>query len=186
MESTDKLTDKQESYCQHYVICNNQSTAYRLAYDAEAMNSNSVAVKACELHSNGKISVRIKELQKEAYERNKATIDELVSVLSGMVRFDIADLYDDDGVLLPIKKMPLTARQMISQLDTDELYVTIDGQREVIGNTKKLRTIQKLDAVEKLMKHLGGYERDNFQKKPDAITKLSVEIVKPTEEDEEE
>lgn len=157
----------------------NQSTAYRLAYDAEAMNVNVVAVEACRLHSTPNISLRIKELQQEAYERNKATVDELVYTLSGMVRFDIADLYDENGNLLNIKEMPLIARQMISELSSDEIRVA--GQS--IGNTKKVKTISKLDAVEKLMKHLGGYEKDNFQKKPDLVTGLKVTIRKPDEEE---
>lgn len=155
-----ELTDKQESYCQHYTVCANQSTAYRLAYDADAMNSNSVAREACLLHANPNITQRIKELQAEHYQRNKATIDELVNVLSGMVRFDMADLYDENGNLLNIKEMPLIARQMISELTSDE--IRIGG--ESIGQVKKVKTIQKLDAVEKLMKHLGGYEKDNSQK----------------------
>lgn len=161
-----ELTDKQEAYCQNYIICANQSTAYRLAYDADAMNSNSVAREACLLHANPNITQRIKELQKEHYERNKATIDELVNVLSGMVRFDIADLYDDNGNLLNIKDMPLIARQMISELTSDE--IKIGG--ESIGNVKKVKTITKLDAVEKLMKHLGGYEKDNGQKNQSQVT----------------
>lgn len=173
-DSPTKLTDKQEEYCQKYVICMNQSTAYRLAYDADSMNSNSVAREACLLHADPNISQRIKGLQAEAYERNKATIDELVSVLSGMVRFDIGDLYDKNNNLLNIKDMPVHARQMISQLDSDELYMSIGGQKEVVGTTKKVRTIQKLDAVEKLMKHFGGYEKDNFQKKPEANTSTIV------------
>lgn len=155
-----ELTDKQESYCQNYVICMNQSTAYRLAYEAAAMNSNSVAREACLLHANPNVTQRIKELQTENYKRNKATIDELVNVLSGMVRFDIADLYDDDGNLMNIKEMPLIARQMISELTSDE--IKIGG--ECVGQVKKVKTIAKLDAVEKLMKHLGGYEKDNNQK----------------------
>lgn len=178
MADTEKtLTDKQEAYCQHYVICGNQSAAYRIAYDAESMNANVVAVEACRLHASPNISLRIKELQHEAWERNKITIDELIQTLAGMVRFDIADLYDEDGKLLPLRQMPLQARQMISQLDTDELYEYIDGQKEVIGQTKKVRTIAKLDAVEKLMKHLGAYEKDNFQKKPEinVISSMSTE-----------
>ena len=182
-ESSTKLTDKQEAYCQNYVVCNNQSAAYRIAYDADAMNVNTVHAEACRLHANPNVSARIKVLQTEAYERNKATIDELVSVLSGMVRFDIGDLYDDNNNLLNIKDMPVHARQMISQLDSDELYMSISGQKEVVGVTKKVRTIQKLDAVEKLMKHLGGYEKDNFQKKPDIVTGLKVTIRKPDEEE---
>lgn len=155
-----KLTDKEELYCQNYVVCMNQSTAYRLAFEADAMNSNSVAVEACRLHSNPNITLRIKDIQKEAYERNKATIDELVNTLSNMVRFDIAELYDDNGNLLPIKEMPLIARQMISEIASD--HIRMGG--EVVGETKKVKTIAKLDAVEKLMKHLGGYEKDNGQK----------------------
>jgi len=175
------LTDKQEQYCQNYVVCMNQSTAYRIAYDAEAMNANSVAREACLLHSNPNITQRIKELQSEAYERNKATIDELVNVLSGMVRFDIAELYDDNGNLLGVKEMPLIARQMISELSSDHLR----SGSEIIGETKRVKTIAKLDAVEKLMKHLGGYEKDNFQKKTEiSVPKtLEVTIVEPLEED---
>jgi len=175
------LTDKQEQYCQNYVVCMNQSTAYRIAYDAEAMNANSVAREACLLHSNPNITQRIKELQAEAYERNKATIDELVNVLSGMVRFDIADLYDDNGNLLPIKEMPLIARQMISELSSDE--IKMGGAS--IGETKKVKTIAKLDAVEKLMKHLGGYEKDNFQKSKESLSpNIKVTIVKSNSDDE--
>jgi len=158
------LTDKQENYCQAYVVCANQSAAYRIAYDAEDMNIHTVAVEACKLHANPDITIRIKQIQKEAYERNKITIDELVQELAGMVRFDIATLYDDEGKLLPLKQIPLASRRMIQQLDTDELFNYIDGQKEVIGQTKKIRTIAKLDAVEKLMKHLGGYKEDNTQR----------------------
>lgn len=167
------LTDKQELYCQNYVVCLNQSTAYRLSYDADAMNSNTVAVEACRIHNDPNITLRIKELQAEHYERNKATIDELVNTLSGMVRFDIADLYDDNGNLLNIKEMPLIARQMISEISSD--HIRMGG--EVIGETKKVKTIAKLDAVEKLMKHLGGYEKDNFQKKTDISQKTTIEFI---------
>jgi len=174
------LTDKQELYCQNYVVCLNQSTAYRLSFDAEAMNSNVVAVEACRLHSDPNITLRIKELQAEHYERNKATIDELVNTLSGMVRFDIADLYDDNGNLLNIKEMPLIARQMISEITSDE--IKMGGQS--IGDVKKVKTIAKLDAVEKLMKHLGGYEKDNFQKKAESNpSSINVTIVKPLEDE---
>lgn len=167
-----ELTAKQEAYCQNYVVCGNQSTAYRIAYDAESMNANSVARDACLLHADPKISQRIKELQQETWERNKASIDELVNVLSGMVRFDIADLYDENGNLLPIKEMPLIARQMISELTSDE--IKMGGLS--IGEVKKVKTIAKLDAVEKLMKHLGGYEKDNFQKKTDINIRPKIEF----------
>jgi len=176
------LTDKQEKYCQSYVVCGNQSAAYRIAYDAGAMNVHSVAQEACRLHANPDITSRIKDLQREAYERNKVSIDEMIQTLAGMVRFDIADLYDDDGKLLPLKQIPLVARQMINQLDIEEIFTYIDGDKIPIGFTKKVRTYSKLDAVEKLMKHLGGYEKDNSQKALPSV--LSVQIIAPVDDDE--
>lgn len=157
------LSPKQESYCQNYVICGNQSTAYRLAYDAEYMNSNVVAVEACRIHKDPNISLRISEIQHEAYQRNKPTIDKLVQTLAGMVDFDPASMFDEEtGAMLDVRKMPLSTRKLISQFDVDE----IGFGENVIGTTKKVRLYNKLDAVEKLMKHLGGYEKDNFQKQP--------------------
>ncbi|MFI2744189.1 hypothetical protein ACG2LH_15755 [Zhouia sp. PK063] len=53
------------------------------------MNSNTVRVKAVELFNNGNIKVRVEELQKEIAERNKITVDECVSLLASLARFDI-------------------------------------------------------------------------------------------------
>ena len=172
------LTDKQEKYCQAYVVCANQSTAYRMAYDAESMNSNTIAVKACELHSKGNITVRIRELQQEAYERNKITIDELIQSMAGMVRFDIAELYTEHGALKNIHDIPKEVRQMIGEYTADEMKI---GEM-VIGHTKKVKVIDKLAAIEKLMKHLGGYREDNEQRQPQSSV-IQVEIVNPKDDD---
>lgn len=166
------LTEKQEGYCQACIYLDSHYEAYRHAYDAELMNRNSVSHACWELDNNPKITQRISELRNELYLRNKVSIDELVQNLAGMVRFDIGDLYDENNNLLPIKQMPKQARQVIQQLDSDELYDYVDGEKIQIGVTKKVRTLPKLDAIEKLMKHLGGYEKDNFQKK--AETNVTV------------
>lgn len=160
------LTIKQENFCQAYIRLGDKSAAYREAYDASNMKSESINRKAVELFDDGKITARIAELQDEVKRRNDITIDELVQSLAGMVRFDIGDLYDENGSLLPIHKMPKSARLMISQLDTDDLFSGSGDDRMMIGYTKKVRTYSKVDAIEKLMKHLGGYEKDNNQNKP--------------------
>lgn len=162
----EQLTEKQEKYCQAYLICGNQSAAYRIAFDAEDSNVNTVAVEACRLHANPNVTLRIDELRKEAYERNKMTVDEVLHGMAEMARFDIADLYDENGVLLPLHKMPKTARQMIEGIDVDELYVTIDGKREIVGQTKKVRLARRSDAIERFMKHFGQYKENNQQKQP--------------------
>lgn len=159
------LTEKQERFCQAYIEFGDKSKAYRYAYDADAMNINTVYVKAHELFKEDKITVRIEELQKEIRERNKVKIDDVLGKLADMINFDIAEIYDDEGRLKPIKDIPKPHREMISSVKVYEDFMTIAGQREKIGETKEVKILNKLDVIEKFMKHLGAYEKDNIQKK---------------------
>lgn len=75
------LTPKQEAFAQAYLETGNGSEAYRRAYNAENMKENVVHVKACELLKNGKVAVRLTELQKRAQKRHDITIDSLTEML---------------------------------------------------------------------------------------------------------
>jgi len=165
-----ELTEKQERFCQAYIEFGNKSEAYRQAYDAEAMNSNTVHVKACELFKDGNVTVRIEELQKEARERNKVKIDDVLGYLADMIKFDITELYEEDGRMKSIHDIPKPHREMISSVKVYEDFMSIDGQREKVGETKEVRLLNKLDVIEKFMKHFGGYEKDNGQKNTSQVT----------------
>jgi phage terminase small subunit len=160
------LTDKQELFCLAYVELGDKNKAYRQAYDADAMNSNSVNVAAQEVFKNPTVTLRIEELQSEIRERNKIKIDDVLSVLSDMIKFDISELYDENDNLKSIHDIPKAHRQMISSVKSDHLY----GGKEIIGETKEIKTLNKLDVIEKFMKHLGGYEKDNSQKSSAGVT----------------
>lgn len=75
------LTQKQEAFCLAYMETGNASEAYRQAYSASKMKSETVNVKASELLASGKVSVRVAQLQEEAAERNKITVDTLIEEL---------------------------------------------------------------------------------------------------------
>lgn len=166
---TNNITIKQEAFCQAYVRLGDKSAAYREAYSCGGMKMETVNKRANELSKHGEVSGRIEFLRNEIKEDNKVTIGEIVSTLSDMLRFDIGELYDENGKLKNIHDIPKKARIMISQLDTDEIKAYMDGESIVVGQTKKLKVFDKLQAVEKLMKHLGGYAVDNSQKKPEII-----------------
>ena len=154
------LTIKQEAFCQAYIKLGDKTAAFREAYSCSNMKNETIHVRACKLAVEYKISTRIAELQSEVKERNNITIDEIVTTLSDMLKFDIAELYDSNGSLKNIHSIPKKARMMIAQLDTDQIV----SKGQSIGTVKKLKVFDKLSVVEKLMKHLGGYEKDNAQK----------------------
>ena len=77
-----KLTNKQENFCQAYIETGNASEAYRQAYDVgEKTKEQTVWRKAKELMDNGKVTARIEALQSKHRERHDVTVDSLTNEL---------------------------------------------------------------------------------------------------------
>ncbi|MBE7691155.1 terminase small subunit [Tenacibaculum piscium] len=155
-----KLTPKQEKFCQSFVKSGNKSEAYRQSYSTKNMTTKTVNEKASRLSYVDKVKARIIELQTGIAERNKISIDECVQLLADMARFDVADLFNDNGTLKDFKDMSKEARSVIESIDVDEIKV----DNQVIGHSKKVKLSSRRSNIIELMKHLGGYEKDNGQK----------------------
>ena len=74
------LTQKQERFAQLYVELGNASEAYRQAYTTRA-KPETIHVKASELLSTDKVSVRVQELKGEVIQRHRVTVDSLMAEL---------------------------------------------------------------------------------------------------------
>ena len=157
---SDSLTIKQEDFCQAYMSLGKASAAYREAFDTSNMNANSIRVEANKLLKRPNVSLRIDELRKEAYARNKATIDEVLSIASDMLRADIAEAYDEEGVIKRVGDMPKHLRMAIAGIESSEIIVN----RKKVGETKKLRLADRAKVLDMFMKHFGGYDKHNEQK----------------------
>lgn len=84
-----KLSVKQEKFCNYYIECGNASEAYRRAYSCSNMKDESINVKAVELLNNGKITVRVKELQEELKRKSDITKAEVLNMLKSFMYADI-------------------------------------------------------------------------------------------------
>lgn len=84
-----KLSVKQENFCNYYIECGNASEAYRRAYSCSNMKDESINVKAVELLNNGKITVRVKELQEELKKKSDITKEEVLNMLKSFMYVDI-------------------------------------------------------------------------------------------------
>jgi phage terminase small subunit len=70
-----KLTSKQEAFARSVASGNNQSDAYREAYDARKMKASSVNVNASKLMADAKIAQRVAELRKPAADAAILTLE---------------------------------------------------------------------------------------------------------------
>lgn len=161
-EDKPKLTDKQEAFCQEYVKDYNATqAAIRAGY-----SENTAQQIGSENLSKLVIRERIDEIRAEIYQRNKVTIDEIVNGLGELFRVDTTEIFDEEGNIKPIDKMSEKARKAIKSIQV-QTYTYDNGSESV---KKKIELYSKLDAAEKLMKHLGGYDKDNQQKRATNVT----------------
>lgn len=165
------MTNKQKRFCEEYVIdSNGTQAAIRAGYSPDtAYSIGSENLKKPEIISE------VEKLQAEISERNKITVDELVQTLAKLVRFDIADLYDESGNLKNIHEIDRDARLSLEGVETDT-RISFGKEGEDIGrtDTKKVKLSNRKQAIDMLLKHLGGYREDNAQRQP-TVTLLSID-----------
>lgn len=164
------MTDKQIRFCEEYVIdLNATQAAIRAGYSQDTARSI-----ASENLSKPNIQEYIQKLQLEISERNKITVDECVQILAKLARFDISDIYDENGQLKSIHEIDDDARLSLEGVETDT-QLSFGKEGDNIGRTvtKKVRISNRKQAIDMLMKHLGGYKEDNSQKQP-SVTVLPV------------
>lgn len=89
-----RLTEKQEKFCQFYLDTDgNASEAYRMAYDAVNMQSNSIWNAASLLMDNPKVTQRINEIRTKRAAASKVDRQKVEQVLMDIVTADPNDLY---------------------------------------------------------------------------------------------
>jgi len=163
-----KLTPKQEKFCLEYVRTGNASDAYRSSYNAEKMKNETVNSKASMLLSKDKIRARVEELQTETQKRTEVTIDNVVKELAKIGFHDVRKLYNDDGTLKQPNELDEETASAVTEISVRQMRIDEDTVADVI----KYKFANKESALDKLMKHLGGYDKDNAQK----ITSIVVKV----------
>ena len=77
-----ELTQKQMNFCLEYMKTGNASEAYRRAYNAENMQTNTIKVKASNMLSKGNIKVTIGLLRKKVEDKGILSFKEIQIMLS--------------------------------------------------------------------------------------------------------
>lgn len=72
----EKLSIKQEKFCNYYLECGNASEAYRRAFSCDRMSDKSIWEKASILLAKAKVRARVDELRDEMRRRSDITKDE--------------------------------------------------------------------------------------------------------------
>lgn len=109
-----------------------------------------------------KLAAAIRAKQEAIAAATGLHIYDLIEEMRNIVFTDPLDLYDDAGRPRALSEIPKHARMAIEEIETFTERRGEDNEIELTRTKFKLRS--KDSSVEKLMKYLGGYERDNAQR----------------------
>ncbi len=172
-----ELTQKQERFALAYIETGNASEAYRRAYDASRMKPETINKRASELLADGAVTGRIGELRQAASDKAVVSEARVIEELARIGLFDPGQLFAEDGSLLPVKKMAPEVRAAIASVEVEELFDGAGKGRKRIGYIRKVKLWDKNSAADKLLRHLGSYEKDNRQRLG-ALADLSRETLR--------
>jgi phage terminase small subunit len=135
------LTPKQQRFVDEYLIdMNGTQAAIRAGYSAKTANE-----QAARLLANVNVSDAVQTAMDKRSERTAINADWVLTRLAIEAEADLADLYDDNGNLLPVKQWPLIWRQ--------GLVAGVESVREKSRGDEELSVVDKIkisDRVKRL------------------------------------
>jgi len=146
------LTPQQESFAQKVVSGETLSDAYRASYKAGRMTAKTIHEAASRVAADGKVGARLRAMQAAAAEIATLKAADVLWEVKTLALADVGGIMNEDGTFRRLHELPPDLRRAVASFEVDK-----DG-------VVKYRFWNKLDALEKAMKHLGLYEQDNRQK----------------------
>lgn len=142
-----ELTPKQQRFVEEYLIdLNATQAAIRAGY-----SEKSAGDLAAQLLGKTHIREAIEQAKQDRSEKTNVDAAWLLNRLREEAEADIADLYDDDGNLLPVKQWPKIWRQGLVQ-GVDIEAIRVEGVE--IGKVKKIKLDSRIKRTELIGRHV--------------------------------
>lgn len=168
-----KLTDKQQKFCEEYLIdLNATQAALRAGYCAKTANP-----QGSQNLAKLSIQTEIAKRMTERSERTQIKADDVVLELAKVAFSNIEDFLEVlEGGDVTLKAFEAIEREKLAAIESIKISSTTnkDDSREYTTTQFKLHS--KLNALEQLGKHFGIFERDNEQRTPKETLNLLVLI----------
>lgn len=153
------LTAKQAAFVAEYLVDLNAAAAARRAgYSVHRADQQGL-----ENLRKPEIAAAIQEALQARQQRTQVTADRVVQELARLAFFDIGKLVREDGTPLGLHEMDEDTRRAVAGLEVARVGNADIGVAEIL----KFKLADKTRALEQLGRHLGLFEKDNAQSKPE-------------------
>jgi hypothetical protein len=160
-----QLNDQEEAFCLEYVRCWSAVDAGRKIGITDQTSRKWLREPA--------VKWRIRELAKEFAAEVHVEAGSLLREMLFLANFDPLDLFNDQGELLKLKKLPLYARKAIREFEVRTEYIGEDAS----GLPISARIVKvKLHPKEKALEMLGKFAKLFADEEQDKTKRVTVTI----------
>lgn len=146
-----KLPPRQQAFVREYLLdLNGAQAAIRAGYSARTAKE-----QAARLLTNANVSAAIEKAKAARSERTEITQDRVLQEIARLAFLDPKLFYNQDGSLRSVPDMADDAAAAVTSVEIEEEYAIVDGERQVVGRTKKLKVADKVAALTLAARHLG-------------------------------
>jgi len=147
-----ELTEKQEAFCQKYLIdFNGSRAAIAAGYSAE-----SSAQEASRLLTKVNIQARINALRVEMGKGFNITRERIAQEYARIAFFDIRKIHTEDDTLKPITEFGDDEAAVVAGIETEDIWDRdVEGKKIKIGQLRKVKVTDKRGALDSLVKLMG-------------------------------
>ena len=141
------MSPKAERFVTEYLIdLNATQAAIRAGYSAKTANE-----QGSRLLTNVSVRYALQEAMKARAERTEIKADRVLKELARIAFFDVRRLFNEDGSMKLAHELDDEAAACVAGMETSE----INAGENVIGQTKKVKIVDKGGALTLAMRHLG-------------------------------
>jgi hypothetical protein len=173
-----RLTFKQQQFVEAYLRLQNGRKAYKEAYDKTGkMSDNAADAHASRLVRVGKVSDAIKGRQEAIQALNPVcTVEELAEGWAEDIRFDLAELVDENGTFKSPKDLSRKARRLIQGVKIKESIVEEEGgSRTVLNRWMEYKLPDRQKARMELGKRVGFYPSEKIEATVTHVAQITPE-----------
>lgn len=139
------LTRQQEAFCLFVLAGDNQSDAYRKAFNCRRMKAKTVHECASKLMAHPKVTARVAELMQPVIAKARLTREQWLERLARLIFFDPRKLFDSHGNPLEITELGDNEASAIAGF---EFFTGKGEERKPCGYTRKFKLADRLRALE--------------------------------------
>jgi phage terminase small subunit len=172
-----QLNARQRAFIHEYLKDKNATqAAIRAGYSASTARQigsrllTQVDIKRAVLAAEADLIARV---QVETH----VTLERVIREIARAAFFDPRKFFTAAGELKPITELDDETAAALAGFDVTELFHGGGTARRLAGYVKRVRLADRKGYLDMLMKHLGGYRRDNEQQQPPPFEQALAELL---------